>query len=159
MRTIYIETSVWSFAFAEDAPDYTAETLRFFDRCRGGAFRPYISGVVLREIARAGEPTRRKLVELIEEMRPLQVPPSLAADELAKQFLTLGAVPPSKPEDAAHVAAAFVSGCDVLVSWNFKHIVNIRKAEKFNAIAMLCGFTKGLAIATPLETWDVEEDA
>ena len=44
---IYIETSVWSFVFAEDVPDYQADTLEFFELCKKRAFEPYISGAVL----------------------------------------------------------------------------------------------------------------
>jgi len=44
---IYIETSVWSFVFAEDVPDYQADTLTFYELCKKRAFEPYISGAVL----------------------------------------------------------------------------------------------------------------
>lgn len=34
--TIYVETSVWSHAFAEDAPDLRQATLDFFKAAREG---------------------------------------------------------------------------------------------------------------------------
>lgn len=94
---------------------------------------------------------RHTLTELVKDISPEVLPESPARDSLADAFVTQRAVPPSKPEDAAHVAAAFVAGLDVLVSWNFKHIATVRRAERFNAIAVLNGYTKPLRIVSPLE--------
>lgn len=149
---IYIETSVWSFAFADDSPDYTAETLAFFDRCRQGLLTPVISTVVLEELDRADDPLRTQLRGLVDDISPTVLRLSADARSLADAFLRHGAVPPSKPEDARHVAVAFVAGLDVLVSWNFRHIANVRRADRFNAIALLEGFHKPLHIVSPAET-------
>jgi hypothetical protein len=73
------------------------------------------------------------------------------ADSLSNAFVPERAVPPSKPQDARHVAIAVVHGLDVLVSWNFRHIVNLRREERFNAIALLEGYHRGLRIASPKE--------
>jgi hypothetical protein len=151
MARVYVETTVWSFAFADDSPDLTRITLQFFDRCRAGLIAPVIGPVVFKEIDGAPEPVKSKLLGLIDRLSPEVLAGSVRADRLAQEFLTLGAVPPSKPDDAAHVAAAYVGECDVLVSWNFKHITNVRKAQKFNAAALLRGFRKPLIIVTPAE--------
>ena len=46
------------------------------------------------------------------------------ARDLARRFLTEGALPEKSPEDAIHVAIATVNGMDYLVTWNCRHIVN-----------------------------------
>ena len=58
-------------------------------------------------------------------------------------------MPAKKPEDAGHVAVAFVAELDVLVSWNFRHIVNFRRSERFGAVAVLEGYYRPLRIVTP----------
>lgn len=68
---VYAETSVWSFVFADDAPDYRAQTLEFFDRCRSGILQPIISGIVIAELARSREPLQSSLLELLREIRPV----------------------------------------------------------------------------------------
>jgi len=68
-----------------------------------------------------------------------------------------GAVPPAKPDDARHVAYAFVAGMDVLVSWNFRHIASVRRAAKFNEIARKLGFVKPLSIVSPPQVIYVDE--
>lgn len=148
---VYIETTVWSFAFADDSPDFTRSTLAFFAGIQSAGVQPIISALVLTEIRRSGEPVRSQLLDLVRRIGPRVVPDAEASLQLADDFLKVGAVPPSKPDDAAHVAAAFVAGADVLVSWNFKHITNVRRAQMFNAAAQLRGFRKPLTIVTPAE--------
>ena len=53
-------------------------------------------------------------------------------------------------DDAIHVAVATVSGVDILVSWNFRHIVNFQKIRKFNAVNMSEGY-QILDIRSPKE--------
>ena len=148
---IYVETSVWSFAFAEDAPDYRSDTLTFLDRCREGRVRPFVSQVVLDEIDRADAPLRTQLIELLNEIGPGVVGCTDQAERLAHAFLRERVVPVKKPEDARHVAVAFAEELDVLVSWNFRHIAGVRRADRFNAVALLEGFYKPLRIVSPAE--------
>ena len=148
---VYIETSVWSFAFAEDVPDYRADTLAFFDRCRAGMFETYVSDVVLEEIEQAAEPLRTHLLDLVRAVHPTLIGFSRTGATLADAFVQARVVPSGKPEDARHVAAAFEQRLDVLVSWNFRHIANVRRAEQFNAVAVLCGHHHPLRIVSPAE--------
>lgn len=148
---VYVETSVWSFALAEDVPESRADTEAFFDLCRNRLFEPCISSVVLAEIQFAQPPLRTRLEELVREIKPVVLPWLSEADDLSDAFVRERAVPPSKPEDARHVAIAVVHGLDVLVSWNFRHIVNLRREERFNAIALLAGYHHQLRIVSPKE--------
>ena len=52
--------------------------------------------------------------------------------------------------DARHVAAATVAGADVILSWNFKHIVNYERIRKFNGVNALKGYST-IEIHSPLE--------
>lgn len=154
---VYVETSVWSFAFADDAPDYREDTLAFFDRARRGEIDALISTVVLDEIDRAELGLREKLTTLVREISPAFVELSSEALQLSEAFVRERTVPASKPEDARHVAIAFAEQSDVLVSWNFRHIASVRRAERFNAVALLEGFFKPLRIVSPSEVlYDID---
>ncbi len=142
---VYVETSVWSFVFADDVPEYRADTIAFMDLCRRRVFEPYVSGVVLDEIQFAQLPLRDRLEELVRDVRPVVLP------WLPEAFVREKAVPPSKPQDARHVAIAMAHGLDVLVSWNFRHIVNLRREERFNAVGLLRGYHHQLRIVSPKE--------
>lgn len=93
------------------------------------------------------------------KVRPTLFTFSDRALSLADAFLSGGVVPPSQPEDAGHVAAAFDHHLDVLVSWNFRHVANVRRAERFNAVSVLQGYHHALRIVSPGEVLYAEDDA
>jgi predicted nucleic acid-binding protein len=149
--SVYVETSVWSQAFAEDVPDIRKATEQFFAEARDGKNDLFISVVVLREIARANEELATQLRRLVDEFAPVVLNFDDDMDRLAQAYLEHGVVPPSKIEDAQHVAAAVASDLDVLVSWNYRHLVNVRRREEFHQISVMNGYYKPLQIVTPPE--------
>ena len=157
MARIYVETSVWSHAFAKDAPESRASTLEFLRRALGATHDLFISDVVLAEIGRAPEALAADLLSLIEKHSPVLLELDEEAAALADRFLQLRAVPPSKVEDAQHVAIAIVNDLDMLLSWNYRHLVNVRRREAFHHISALGGYYKPLHIITPPEVSDESE--
>ena len=59
-------------------------------------------------------------------------------------------VPVRYAEDADHVAVAVVHKMDMVVSWNFKHLVNVHREKGFNAVNLLQGYPP-VSIVNPLE--------
>ena len=53
---------------------------------------------------------------------------------LANSYILHGAVTEKHLIDAQHIAIATIAHVDVLVSWNFKHIVNLDRIRKFTAV-------------------------
>ena len=72
------------------------------------------------------------------------------AEELAAQYIRDGAVGKNERADALHIALATAARVDVLVSWNFKHIVNLRRIHAFNAVNLKHGYPV-LEIRNPRE--------
>lgn len=56
----------------------------------------------------------------------------------------------SQINDAHHVAIATIFSADIIVSWNFKHIVHLNKIRGFNSINIREGY-KELEIRNPKE--------
>ena len=75
-------------------------------------------------------------------------------DGPAAAYLTARVVPTASEGDALHVAAATVAGVNLIVSWNFKHIVNYRRIQLFNSVNPAMGYPL-IDIRSPLE---LEED-
>jgi hypothetical protein len=155
--SIYIETSVWSQAFAEDAPEIRKATVEFIDEARKGIFDLFVSDVVMDEIKRAPENLADRLLGLVAELDPVLLKLDETALLLSQEFMNAGAVPPSKVDDARHVAIAMANDLDVLVSWNYKHLVNIKRRELFNHIGSMNGYYKSLQIVSPPEVSDVAQ--
>jgi predicted nucleic acid-binding protein len=148
---IYVETSVWSQALADDAPELRKVTLEFLAAARKEEFELYVSDVVFEEFDRSSEELARKLSELVEELPTISLQYDESSYRLAREYLHNGAVPPSKLDDARHVAVAVVNELDILLSWNYRHLVNIRRREIFHHIGRINGYYKPLQIITPPE--------
>lgn len=81
---------------------------------------------------------------------------SAEAREFADAYVAHGVVGAQSLADALHVALATVNGADVLVSWNFQHIVNLGRIRLFNAVNLEQGYGV-IEIRTPQEVL-YEED-
>jgi hypothetical protein len=154
---VYIETSVWNFALTDDAPADRDVTREFFDQVRQGKFEAYISNVVLGEVNKAPEPRHTELLNLINEIAPAILPTSEEASALAAELINSGAIPAKHENDAAHIATAVVANMDLLLSWNFKHIVRSKTRTLVTAISRVAGY-KDIEIVFPREVIYDDQD-
>jgi predicted nucleic acid-binding protein len=150
---IYLDTSVISFLYADDAPELRAITEDFFQNyVRTGLYEVYISEVVLAEIERTVDPLRRaELLAAIEAypMRKLEIKEEIGP--LALEYITTGVIPPTRMDDARHVAVATYHEMDILLSWNFKHLANIKKQTGVKAVNERNGYFHPLLLTNPME--------
>ena len=70
--------------------------------------------------------------------------------ELAEAYVRANVLAASSQNDALHVAAATAAGADLILSWNFKHIVNFSRIRGFNSVNVSLGY-RTLTILSPLE--------
>ena len=147
---VYVDTSVFGGPFDEE---FAGVSGRFFDLIREGRFALVISGLVEKEVASAPAQVRDLYDELAEFAEVAQVTDETLA--LRDAYVSFGIVAEQSLADALHVALASVAGCDLIVSWNFRHIVNYRKIRQYNAVNALHGYSS-IAIYSPLEVVDDE---
>jgi predicted nucleic acid-binding protein len=153
---LYIETSVWKFYFADDAPEKREITKTFFDRISHGEYEIFISDAVIAEIGRANDEKRQLLLSITKEYNPKRLIINEEVMELSQKYITEGGFPANKVEDAIHAAVATVYEMDALISWNLRHLSNLRKMEMINGINMKEGYLKRLELITPMEVCDEE---
>ena len=85
---LYLDTSVWSFAFAEDAPDYRRDTIDFFEVARRGRFEMFASVLVLSEILRTRDSVKRAAMQdLFNEISPTLIEIGGESRTLARHYL------------------------------------------------------------------------
>lgn len=77
-------------------------------------------------------------------------------EELRDAYLAAGVLSPKWRGDATHVATATVHDADLLVSWNFRHIVNFDRIRLFNAVNIRLGYAQ-IAIHSPQELQYADE--
>ena len=76
--------------------------------------------------------------------------------KLQEAYTDAGILSEKHSTDALHVALATVSRVSLIVSWNFKHIVNFQKIPMYNAVNILNGYRE-IAIYSPLEVIEYED--
>lgn len=143
---MYLDTSVFGGYFELQ---FVAWTKKLIDGIIAGKDVAVISDLTLREIATAPKEVRSlvdrvlgasaELVELTEE-----------AERLADCYVRDKVVSPRYRADALHIAVSTLNRVDVLVSWNFQHIVNLSKIRMFNAVNLRLGYPM-LEIRSPQE--------
>ena len=126
-------------------------------RLSGDLMTAFVSPLVLQEVRAAPPGTARRILETIERVRPTLPAIAREAEQLADRYIEAEIVSNRRRNDALHVAIATVEDMDVLVSWNYRHLANVHRADRFNAVNALHGFHRTLAIHTPLEVLDAED--
>jgi hypothetical protein len=145
---LYLDTSVPNFLFAEDAEDKREITVKLFRSEIRSRYEFYISAVVIREIERAPFHKQMQLQKALEGIEILKL--TKEADQLAEAYLQAAVFPKSSFEDAEHVAIATINNLDAIISWNFKHLVNLRRIKLVNSINEKMGF-QHIEIISPEE--------
>ena len=143
---IYVDTSVIGGCFDEEFDEYS---LQLFDDFISGKKIPIISDIVLFELVGAPEDVKSVLKRVPgENIEYVHLTEESTA--LANAYLNGGVVTESSLSDARHIAIATVTRADILVSWNYKHIVNINRIHLLNSVNLKLGYPI-LEIRSPRE--------
>ena len=137
---LYLDTSVSGALYDEEPPGRKETTQLFFRRAASRKDTLYISNLVLEEIDRAPEHVRFSLMSLVRQIRPLVLSESPESLSLADSYVASRVIPASSRDDARHIAITALAGCEALVSWNFKHIVNLRRKRLVHSVNIRLGY-------------------
>ncbi len=151
---IYVDPSVLGGCFE---PEFAAWSTGLIADFRAGTFIPVLSELLEAELVRAPQQVRTVYSELL----PLAGKIASVGDEalsLLAAYETHGILAPRLRADMLHIAVATIAGVDLLVSWNFKHIVRFDKIRLFNAVNLEQGY-KPLSIHSPREVTTYGRDS
>ena len=152
-QRIYIDTSVFGGCFDDE---FSKDTIPFFDRVKNGEFIILVSEILEAELLRAPDFVKEYLISLPEkQIEKVRLSPE--AIELADKYIEAKVVGKTSRADCQHIAIATLSNADVLVSWNFKHIVNLDRIRGYNGINYQNGH-KMIEIRTPKEIIKYENE-
>lgn len=147
----YADTSVFGGVFDEE---FDSASRAFFDLVRQGRFELVVSDLCRLEIDQAPPQVKEHFDGLLEYMHIVPVDEHVLA--LRDAYIAAGVVGKQSLYDAAHVAAATVAEVELIVSWNFRHIVHFEKIRLYNAVNALEGY-RSIEIRSPLEVLDYED--
>lgn len=143
--SLYLDTSVIGGYYD---PEFMADTRALWRLRKAGRFQFVSSVVVDQEIAKAPERVR-ELMRVTFAGAAL-LPLNAEADALAAAYLAQKVVPLDYEDDAYHVAICTIARIEYLVSWNFRHLVNVRREAGFNAVNLLQGYPSVRIVAPTL---------
>ena len=141
---LYFDTSVFGGVYDKE---FQEETEQLFDMVRAGEITCVYSDLTEFELENAPEKVKMhfvnlpndhiEFVEITEEM-----------NQLANEYTNKKVVGETSIDDCRHIACATIKKVDYLVSWNFKHIVNVFRIRGYNSINIKSGYTQ-LDIRSP----------
>jgi hypothetical protein len=148
MRALRVYTDTSAVGGCLD-PEFSGASGRLFEQFRSGELILVLSDLTLLELERAPSGVRAVLDGVPTEHRQ-EIAFTREASELAERYIEARVIGGSMRTDAQHIATATVHRVDVLVSWNFKHIVNLPRIHGYNSVNLREGYPI-LEIRSPRE--------
>ncbi len=145
-QRFYIDTSVIGGIFDTE---FELETTLLFEKVKLGQIICVYSGLTESELSNAPERVKDFFLSLNNDWKEkIEVTPE--AIQLAQTYVSEKVVGETSFDDCIHIAVATLSKVDLLVSWNFKHIVNVYRIRGYNSVNLRLGYPS-LNIHSPKE--------
>jgi predicted nucleic acid-binding protein len=154
---LYFDTTIPNYLFVKESLDDTeaarlilerhGATCLLWERCAAEEYDVFVSDVFDRELRACPEP---KLGRMREKMVSVKMGQLLESDEvlaLAAEYARSGVLLPKDYNDCLHIAYAVVNGCDVILSWNFRHIVNDTTRGKVKVVNAVSRYNEILIVS------------
>ena len=150
---LYFDTSVFGGIYDEEFEEIT--TL-LFEKVKSGQLICVYSDLSETELKNAPQRVKDFFSNLPKEyVQKVEV--TEEAFELAQKYLDEKVVGQTSADDCRHIATATINKVDYLVSWNFKHVVNVFRIRGYNSINLRYGYTQ-LDIRSPKEIVNNEDE-
>ena len=143
---VYTDTSVIGGVYDLEFTEWSSKIITEFEK---GNKIIVISDLTLRELDEAPNQVKNVLNKIPDRNKEF-IELNDEAKKLAKKYITEGNISNKYLVDAQHIAIATVYKVDVVVSWNFKHIVNLDKIRMYNSINLKYGYHQ-IEIRSPRE--------
>jgi predicted nucleic acid-binding protein len=136
IKRIYVDTSVVNGVFAKR---FAQDTKPFWNAVRTGKIVIIASDLLENELIGALQHVR-EFFNGLPNSQIERIVSTNESDKLAERYIAENVVGKSSLDDCKHIAMATLSHADALVSWNFKHIVNVDRIRGYNGINMKHGY-------------------
>ena len=139
---VYLDTSAIGYLDEQSHPSEMADMLTFWDMAKQGDFEIAISEVTLAELYDNKNSDKvSALMAYLSQINYETVELSDEINEIADAIKNAGILVSDKcKDDRNHIGCAIISGSDVLLSYNFKHLANVRTVNGVRGISTLKGY-------------------
>jgi len=145
---IYLDTSVISHLDAPETPDKQADTLQLWEEIKAGLYDVYISDIVIEEFEKNPENKKERLTNYLAEIEYNHISITEDIRKYAGELNRLEILSDKHIADCLHIGSAVTYDCDMLLSWNFKHMVKVKTINGVKSVNSLLGY-KEMGIYTP----------
>jgi len=150
----YIDTSVFGGYYDVEFQEFTRI---FFDNMVKNKIRIMYSELTENELKDAPERVKSFIKQIPKDLIDF-VEITNESFNLANQYVNENVVGKTSHNDCIHIALATINRADVLISWNFKHIVNLKRIHGYNSVNLKLGYPT-LEIRSPKEMIDYEDNS
>jgi predicted nucleic acid-binding protein len=150
-KRVYVDSTV---VYGAPAKEFSQDSKRFWDAFRNGEFIIIASDVLRIEMERAPAHIHN-LFKALPESQIERVESTEESNTLAAQYIAKAVVGESNFDDCRHIALSTISHADVLVSWNFRHMIYRRAG--YNDVNEKLGYPR-IAIQTPEKFMEASYD-
>jgi len=137
---LYLDTSLISHLEAPDTPEKMQETLALWIDIKAGKYEIVLSRVVLDELDRCQQPKKDNLANYLNLIDFEIIEINDLIREIASEIVKLGILQEKQRDDCLHIGAALYGHCDCIVSWNLKHLVNIKTVNGVRIISSIFNY-------------------
>jgi predicted nucleic acid-binding protein len=137
---IYLDTSVISYLDQKDSPHNMRITQRLWTDFEIGKYDIYLSKITIDELEKCDFEKQVTLAGFLDEILFTKLLVNEETEELANKIIQEGILTQKSYDDCLHIAAATLAECDIILSWNFKHLVNVKTIRGVRGINMLKGY-------------------
>jgi predicted nucleic acid-binding protein len=157
---LYFDTTIPNYLFARDTPDDAAAarlilerhdaTRRLWEKCEAEEYDVFVSNVFFAEIEACPEPKRGRMREKMASVKMNLLEETDEVVALVLEYVRSGVLKGKDFNDCLHIAYAVVNGCDIILSWNFRHIVNDATRGKVRVVNAINQYNE-IVIVSPDE--------
>lgn len=137
---LYLDTSVISYLTATDAPEKMDDTLELWNLMQFNEYDIIISELTFNELLKCTPEKRNQLANYVAKIDYIHVPLTEESENLAQEYLKHKVLTDKSFDDLSHIACSVLNDCDYILSWNFKHFVNIKTINRVNSVNLLLGY-------------------
>ena len=152
-QRFYFDTSVFGGVYDIE---FDEVTIRLFERVKLGEIICIYSDLTVGELENAPQ----KVLDFFHDLPTEYLEFVTITDEslaLAKQYISEAVIGETSFDDCVHIALATIHKADILVSWNFRHIVNVYRIRGYNSVNLRQGYTT-LEIRSPKDIISYEDE-
>jgi len=138
-----------------DSPERMTDTLKLWEMLQQKKYEVILSDLTYEEVMQCDMPKKATLIKYMASIDYLRVPITSQQNELSQKYLQHKVLSQADWADLLHIACSVLADCDYVVSWNFKHFVNIKTISRVNSVNLLFGLHEVKIVSPTMLLWGI----